>query len=425
MTDASWREVCEAVRAHAGIALPATMRELVARTLDELGVRDYAKAFAQPALRERFLDRLFLGTSWFYREHAGIEALVQALVPIARRRADGVVTVWSAGCAAGQEPYALAMALVDAGCSPRIIATDFHRPSLEIARAGSYPAAACAKLPTPWRERYFDEEPDGRRRVRDSIRARVHFVQHNFATDAPIAAQVDAVVCRNVLIYFERADAIVMIARLASACREGGLLLVGAVEAPLLWMSVNDPRFGGGAIPLVAISRGSPLRTPAAGTLTTSSRVHRSRALAASPAPTTVAALAKSRELERAGQLAAALRVLDGPIVAAPLDASGHLARGLLLKQQGELPEAIRELRAARFLDPTTWLAPYQLAICLERIGETEDALEAYRHAAATIAAGGASGICPADEAVEMLAATTSAACRAKLRADRTRSQHG
>jgi tetratricopeptide (TPR) repeat protein len=133
------------------------------------------------------------------------------------------------------------------------------------------------------------------------------------------------------------------------------------------------------------------------------------------PTPETQTALVRSRALERAGQLQDALRVLDRPAATAPLDATAHLARGLLLKQMGQLDEAIRELRAARFLDPEAWLAPYQLAACLERIGELEEALEAYRHTTAAIDNGGRSGMVPHDEAIEVLAATTAAACRKKL----------
>jgi chemotaxis protein methyltransferase CheR len=408
VTDQTWEAVRDTVRAHTGLTLPPTMRSIIARTLLELRIEDAARQLRDVAVRERFFDRVFIGTTWFAREQIGIDALVSALAPLARRRADGAVHVWSAGCSTGQEPYALAMALTDAGCRPRILATDFHQPSLRIAREGSY---AASRVPAHWR-RYFDVEANGNHRVIRAIRDCVRFERHNFATDAPPAHQLDAVVCRNVLIYFERADAIAAIGRLVACCRDGGFLLLGALEAPLLWMSVNDPRFGSASAPLVELSAACPLRTPVVRPVRPQVP---SQTATRRQAPETSAALVRSRALEQAGQLHDALRVLDRPTVTAPLDAAARLARGLLLKQLGRLDEAIQELRAARFLDPESWLAPYQLAACLERGGEPEEALEAYRHTAAAIDSGGRSGLEPPDDSIEVLAASAAAACRRKL----------
>jgi len=409
VTDETWYAVRETVRLHTGLTLPPTMRSVISRSLVDLGIDDPARWLENPARREQFFDRVFIGTTWFAREQTGIDALVRALTPISRKRTDSVVHVWSAGCSTGQEPYALAMALLDAGCRPRILATDFHQPSLRMARAGVYSAS---RIPDQWRRRYFEADATGQYRVNRTVSDCVRFERHNFATDAPPVIQLDAIVCRNALIYFERADALAAIARLAAACRDGGFLLLGALEAPLLWMSANDPRFGSSAIPLVELSAGCPLRTPEAMT------VRRPPPLVATRPRSkreTLGALTRSRELERAGQIQDALRVLDRPSVVEPLDAAAHLARGLLFKQLGQLDSAIQELRAAQFLDPESWLAPYQLAACLERTGDSEDALEAYRHTVAAIDNGGRSGVTPPDESIEVLAASTAASCRKKL----------
>jgi chemotaxis methyl-accepting protein methylase len=407
VTDATWAAVCETIRTHTGIQLPATMKSVIARALDELGIDEPTRRLEDGILRERFFDRVFIGTTWFAREQEAIDTLVAALAPLRRQRADATVSVWSAGCSTGQEAYAIAISLVEAGFSPRIIATDFHQPSLRVARDASY-----SRVPDIWR-RHFELDGDGRFQVGRAIRDCVRFARHNFATDPPLVVQQDAVVCRNALMYFEHADAISAISRLAAACRDGGFLLLGAIEAPLLWMSVNDPRFGTGSVPLVQLSSSSPLRTP----LMSSARLVRTRVPAPpTPSPATSTALARSRVLERTGHLQDALKVLEAPIVTSPLEAAAHLARGLLLKQLGKFDDAIQALRAARFLDPDSWLAPYQLAVCLERVGEPEEALEAYRHTAAAIDSGGKSGVRPPDESVEVLATTAAAACRQKLK---------
>lgn len=412
MTDPTWETVRETVRAHTGLTLPNTMRSIIERSLDALGIRDPVYWLEDPVRREKFFDHVYIGTTWFAREQVGVEALARALIPISRGRGDDFVYVWSAGCSTGQEAYSLAMTLMDAGLRPRILATDFHQPSLRVAREGRYPPS---RIPEDWRRRYFEPTPSGELRVIREVRDCLRFERHNFATEAPLTQQLDAVVCRNALIYFERVDALAAIARLAAAVRDGGFLLLGSLEAPLLWMSINDPRFGGSQAPLVELSRGSPLRTPHLSVPRRSAPAISARTTPKAPSPETSNALATSRELERAGQLQHALRVLDRPAVSAPLDAAAHLARGLLLKQLGQLDEAIRELRAAVFLAPETWLASYQLAACLERTGEPDEAREAYRHTVAAIENGGTSGLLPPDESIEVLAASTAAACRKKL----------
>jgi chemotaxis methyl-accepting protein methylase len=388
------------------------MRSIIERSLDDLGIHDPVSWLADPARCEKFFDRVYIGTTWFAREQVGVEALASALVPTARSRADSAVYVWSAGCSTGQEAYALAMTLTDAGFRPRILATDFHHPSLKFAREGCYPPA---RIPEDWRRRYFEPTPSGEYRVIRAIRDCIRFERHNFATEAPLAQQVDAVVCRNALIYFERVDALAAIARMAAAVRDGGFLLLGSLEAPLLWMSINDPRFGSSQAPLVELSRGSPLRMPQPSVTRRSAPVIATHKTSPAPTRETSNALVTSRALERAGELQGALRVLDRPAVTAPLDAAAHLARGLLLKQLGRFGEAIQELRAAQFLAPETWLASYQLASCLERVGEEDEAREAFRHTVAAIENGGSSGLIPPDESIDVLATSTAAACRKKL----------
>src|SRR5690606_8209589 len=113
-----------------GLTLPPTMRSIIARAVDDLGIVDPVRWLEDPTRRERFFDRVYIGTTWFAREQAGIDALTSALLPASRSRADRSVSVWSAGCSTGQEAYTLAMTLTDAGFRPRILATDFHQPSL-------------------------------------------------------------------------------------------------------------------------------------------------------------------------------------------------------------------------------------------------------------------------------------------------------
>ena len=98
-----------------------------------------------------------------------------------------------------------------------------------------------------------------------------------------------------------------------------------------------------------------------------------------------------------------------------PLSPLVQLSRGLALKQTGNLRDAATAFRAARFLDAETWLAPYQLGLCLEALGDADDACEAYRHAMSVLERGGRSGLGGLGDDIETLRLSISSACRSRL----------
>ncbi|PSM31116.1 CheR family methyltransferase [Haliangium sp. UPWRP_2] len=164
------------------------------------------------------------GTTWFLRDQAELDTLVAALTRDLQpgRR----VRLWSAGCSTGQEPYSLAMALLDAGLQPQILATDLRPEALAEASAGRYSARAAAPLPPAWRARYTVAEKAGAVRMHPSLSARLRFEPHDIESGAEPpsgSGPFDAIVCRNVLIYIDRPVAVAIVARLATYLRPGGL----------------------------------------------------------------------------------------------------------------------------------------------------------------------------------------------------------
>lgn len=143
--------------------------------------------------------------------------------------------IWSAGCASGEEPYSVAIALLEAGVGDRgdrILATDVSARALEAARAGCYGARAVRKLPPAVAARWL--EPGVWRRVAPAARALVRFARQNLVSDpAPDGGGFDLVLCRNVLIYFTPTTAAEVLYRLVGALRPGGTLVLGPVELPL------------------------------------------------------------------------------------------------------------------------------------------------------------------------------------------------
>ncbi len=144
------------------------------------------------------------------------------------------LAIWSVGCATGEEPYSVAIALLEAGRAgkgDRILATDVSARALRAAAAGVYGVRSLRKLPPELSARWL--EGTAERRVRPELRALVELRRHNVVTDSAPAGPFDLVLCRNVLIYFDPRTAGEVLRRLADALRPGGVLVLGPVELPL------------------------------------------------------------------------------------------------------------------------------------------------------------------------------------------------
>jgi len=161
----------------------------------------------------------------------------EQLAALGRRAAasPGPLTIWSAGCASGEEPYSVAIALLEAGREgkgDRIVATDVSERALSAARAGAFRARSLRKMPPPLAARWFGGGEE--RRVAVAPRALVSFARHNLVADPrPAGGPFDVVLCRNVLIYFDPPTAAAVLYRLVDALQPGGTLVLGPVELPL------------------------------------------------------------------------------------------------------------------------------------------------------------------------------------------------
>jgi chemotaxis methyl-accepting protein methylase len=182
----------------------------------------------------RLLERLTIKVSSFYRNPSTFGILRHRVIPELRARVRPLV-VWSAGCGCGEEAYTLAMLLEEAGVAGRVLATDLDESALGKARVGEYGSSTLEHLPEELRARYLEELPTGRFRVRNSLRNRVRFSRGDLsqATPASTAAGFELVLCRNVLIYWEREVQRAILNRLIETVAPGGYLCLGEAEWPL------------------------------------------------------------------------------------------------------------------------------------------------------------------------------------------------
>ena len=190
---------------------------------------DYAKLLDQDAREyQELLDALTINVTKFFRNAETWNALRPYLKTLARQQPG--LRVWSAGCASGEEPYTIAVLLAetigDGGLERSFIdATDIDRLSLERTRQARYPEGAFSEMPADLRRRYFrDGQPV--QPVRDVVRV----LAHDLTREPPPRPPYDLIVCRNVVIYFERGAQERLFQTFVTALVPGGILVLGKVE---------------------------------------------------------------------------------------------------------------------------------------------------------------------------------------------------
>ncbi|MFQ5437297.1 MAG: CheR family methyltransferase [Paracoccaceae bacterium] len=186
-----------------------------------------------------FINAMSTNLTGFFREAHHFRDVVDEL-------RNGIATqpdirrarIWSAACSTGEEPYSIAMALMRSGLMEqitdlRILATDIDTNVLQTARDGVFSARqmnACAK---ETRLDCFDSLPDGRFRIVAPIRRLIVFNQLNLQKRWPMKGPMDAIFCRNVLIYFDDSAKHAIVERMVKLLRPGGTLYLGHSEALL------------------------------------------------------------------------------------------------------------------------------------------------------------------------------------------------
>lgn len=185
---------------------------------------------------EALFRDLLINVTRFFRDPEMFEALRSKVVEPLLRQSDGEdIRVWIPGCSSGEEAYSIAMLFAEAArgmdlINPvQIFASDIDEQMLNIAREGSYPAAALADIPSPLRERWTI--PHGERfSISGQIRDLIRFSNHSVVKDPPFS-RIDLVSCRNLLIYFDDRLQQSVMPILHYALRPGGFLFLGPSES--------------------------------------------------------------------------------------------------------------------------------------------------------------------------------------------------
>jgi chemotaxis protein methyltransferase CheR len=243
------------IRDHCGIKMPVPKKIMLESRLQKrlrvLGIssfREYCDLlFKSPdgaGELVNMIDAVTTNKTGFFREPAHFSFLAERLLPEFRndcdQRMEKKITIWSAGCATGEEPYTLAIVLSEfaalyPGLPFSIVGTDISTKALEKARLGIYDRSQTTMIPAALLQKYFLRSKDkdkGTVRIVPELRFLVQFQRQNLmdAYSMPHDGALDAIFCRNVIIYFERKTQHLLLHRLCRSLKTGGYLFMGHSE---------------------------------------------------------------------------------------------------------------------------------------------------------------------------------------------------
>lgn len=186
------------------------------------------------------VDNLTTNETYFFREAPQLRAFSEEILPELRERLAGRkrLRIWSAGCSTGEEPYTIAIMLLESGDWWRdweieILGSDINQRVLHTARKGVYKKNAHRATSPEMLSRYFLDEGRGDYRIIDRVRELVSFSYVNLLDPykTSLIRDLDVIFCRNVIIYFDREAKRKVIESFSEKLREGGYLLLGHSES--------------------------------------------------------------------------------------------------------------------------------------------------------------------------------------------------
>ena len=246
ISESEFRKLSALIYERCGIKLgpekKALLQSRLSKVLRKEGIPSYEdyyrRVISDRSGREliRLIDLITTNFTHFFREHQHFQYLREHILPEMRELGAKGIYIWSAGCATGEEPYSIAITLLESpgvmDWRKEILASDVSTQALEFAREGVYPEERLKGGPPEWRRKYFLKEGD-RYRLKDRVRRMVEFRRLNLLSPPPWRGCFDVIFCRNVMIYFDQPTKRRVLGSLLQALKPGGYLFVGHAESLL------------------------------------------------------------------------------------------------------------------------------------------------------------------------------------------------
>jgi chemotaxis protein methyltransferase CheR len=227
-----------------GLNLTAGKHDLVAarlgKKLRELKIPSY-EAYYDLVLADRsgesliaLIDALSTNHTSFLREASHFEFLIKRVLPALRKRAS--IDIWSAPCSTGEEPYSIAITLLEQlGVPPkpalRIRATDISTRAVAVAKQGAYTADRLGAMPVPLLKKYFKQTGPGSFKVNPEVRCMIEFERVNLIEPMRSNRMFPVIFCRNMMIYFDKPTQERVVTSLSQFLEPGGYLMIGHSES--------------------------------------------------------------------------------------------------------------------------------------------------------------------------------------------------
>jgi len=249
LSDNEFEALRRLIYTHTGIALAPYKRYLVqarlGRRLRALNLATYAEyhellVSGNGAELTQFINAMTTNKTDFFRESHHFDYLRTTWLPARRAAGARRLRLWSAACSTGEEPYTIAITVLDAldgaaGWDVKILASDIDTEVLARAETGTYTLEQVKPVPPPLLTKHFQRgrgQQEGSVRVSAAVRSLIAFRRINFLDDPwPIRATFDAIFCRNVLIYFDRPTQQRLLTRLLGYLAPDGLIFLGHSES--------------------------------------------------------------------------------------------------------------------------------------------------------------------------------------------------
>ena len=397
----------------------------------------------------RLIEAIATNETYFFRISAHFETLKNYLLPeiIQSKRSQPKprLRIWSAGCSTGEEPYSIAILLLDSfpelpAWDVKILATDIDQEALQSAQEGIYRPWSFRGVAPEIVRRYFQPLDGERYRVDDRVRSMVDFrllnlksepypAPHNETTD------LDIVLCRNVTIYFRPETGQKIVRRFYDCLGAGGFLLTGAAEysprmydnfearifpetviyqKPLAEPPTRPASLGVPLLPLFTVppaaqppTAGAPVAPAQAQTQDSDPVAEAVGLIAAGEVDHALVLLAGEAERRSAdarvflllGQIAADRRHLaeatywlSRTVEVEPLHLWAHYLLGLLWMEEGKTGEALKALKKAIYIEPNFALGHFYLGRLHKSHGQIEKARKNFVVARSLLAAAPLSG---------------------------------
>ncbi len=253
LLDEDFKRLTDFMKSNYGINL-SQKRQLVASrlgsTITEQGFNDFTGYVnhilksKNPSDIETIINKLTTNYTFFMREKQHYDFFCNVVLPdlVKRRQHDKVLSIWSAGCSSGEEPYNISMYIKEflgakaREWDTRVLATDICQQVLQKARAGIYELPDT--IPPDWKRKYFTTTSDPNLfEVAPEIKQNVIFQTFNLMDPIKFKIKFDIIFCRNVMIYFDQPTKDALCQRYYDATNPQGYLFIGHSES----LNKNSP----------------------------------------------------------------------------------------------------------------------------------------------------------------------------------------